>query len=189
MDDLIPVHKTRKHVYNKLLNVLKLHVGKGDYLDYVLEDSEIQKIALNLERGIFNHTIDQHNHNRHKHWNDLFQTYYTQTAVTVHTNLNPDSYLKNKNLLKRVLEKQYNEYDLPYLDAKGRFPERWKEIVDEYAKNKPKEATEEPVIEGAFKCGKCKTYRTSYYQLQLRAGDEGSTTFVQCQCGNRWKFN
>jgi DNA-directed RNA polymerase subunit M/transcription elongation factor TFIIS len=66
-------------------------------------------------------------------------------------------------------------------------------------------------FEGAFKCGKCKSMKTTYYQLQTRSADEpmvssllmfialfieysdapplpSQTTFVSCtNCGNRWK--
>jgi DNA-directed RNA polymerase subunit M/transcription elongation factor TFIIS len=43
--------------------------------------------------------------------------------------------------------------------------------------------------EGQFKCGKCKSKKTDYYQLQTRSADEPMTTYVTCHgCGNRWKF-
>lgn len=42
--------------------------------------------------------------------------------------------------------------------------------------------------EGLFKCGKCKSTKTSYYQMQTRSADEPMTTYVACRgCGNRWK--
>lgn len=41
---------------------------------------------------------------------------------------------------------------------------------------------------GLFKCGKCKSTKTSYYQMQTRSADEPMTTYVTCKgCGNRWK--
>ena len=42
--------------------------------------------------------------------------------------------------------------------------------------------------EGAFQCKRCKGWRTSYTERQLRSGDEPSTKFILClKCGNRWK--
>ncbi len=42
--------------------------------------------------------------------------------------------------------------------------------------------------EGLFKCGKCKSTKTTYYQMQTRSADEPMTTYVTCKnCGNRWK--
>ena len=40
-----------------------------------------------------------------------------------------------------------------------------------------------------FRCGKCRQYKCTYYQMQTRSADEPMTTFVQCvNCGNRWRF-
>ncbi|UKK00403.2 transcription elongation factor [Theileria orientalis] len=42
---------------------------------------------------------------------------------------------------------------------------------------------------GQFKCGKCNSRQTTYYQLQTRSSDEPMTTFVMClNCKNRWRF-
>ena len=42
---------------------------------------------------------------------------------------------------------------------------------------------------GAFRCGKCKSWMTTYYQLQTRSADEPMTTFVTChECNNHWRF-
>lgn len=42
--------------------------------------------------------------------------------------------------------------------------------------------------EGLFKCGRCKSLKTTYYQMQTRSADEPMTTYVTCKnCGNRWK--
>jgi DNA-directed RNA polymerase subunit M/transcription elongation factor TFIIS len=62
--------------------------------------------------------------------------------------------------------------------------------------------------DGQFKCGKCKSVKTTYYQMQTRSADEPmvrtplcylvytllltflsfQTTYVTCKgCGNRWK--
>ena len=44
-------------------------------------------------------------------------------------------------------------------------------------------------FEGVFKCGRCKSKKTTYYQMQTRSADEPMTTFVTClECEKRWKF-
>lgn len=41
---------------------------------------------------------------------------------------------------------------------------------------------------GMFICRKCKSDKTTYYQLQTRSADEPMTTFVTCtNCDLRWK--
>jgi DNA-directed RNA polymerase subunit M/transcription elongation factor TFIIS len=42
--------------------------------------------------------------------------------------------------------------------------------------------------DGAFTCGKCKSKKTTFYQMQTRSADEPMTCFIQClACGKRWK--
>ena len=44
--------------------------------------------------------------------------------------------------------------------------------------------------DGFFKCGKCKSKKTTYRQAQTRSADEPMTTFVTClECDHRWKFS
>jgi transcription elongation factor S-II len=51
-----------------------------------------------------------------------------------------------------------------------------------------KKAAENEDYVGQFKCGKCKSVKTTYYQLQTRSADEPMTTYVTCLgCSNRWK--
>jgi len=39
-----------------------------------------------------------------------------------------------------------------------------------------------------FKCGKCGSRKTAYFQLQTRSADEPMTTFHNCNaCGHRWR--
>ena len=43
-------------------------------------------------------------------------------------------------------------------------------------------------VVGFFTCNKCKSKKTTYYQLQTRSADEPMTTYVSClNCGKRWK--
>lgn len=42
--------------------------------------------------------------------------------------------------------------------------------------------------DGLFRCERCKTKKTTYYQLQTRSADEPMTTFVSClNCDKNWK--
>lgn len=42
--------------------------------------------------------------------------------------------------------------------------------------------------DGLFTCNRCRTKKTTYYQLQTRSADEPMTTFVSClNCDKNWK--
>jgi transcription elongation factor S-II len=50
------------------------------------------------------------------------------------------------------------------------------------------EATMGTRVGGTFRCKRCKSEDTDYYQLQTRSSDEPMTTFINClNCGYAWK--
>ena len=189
IDKLIPVHPNRKIVYEKFYNLIKHNISNYNY-DY--NDNDIKKMCINIERGIFNYAIHSYsNYNSYiETWNEQFKTLYIGRSVTIYKNLNPNSTLKNTNLLIRLLSKEFNEFEMCLFTPKEMFPERWNELLEICKQSEPKYIDKPQVIDdGVFKCGKCKSYKTSYYQLQTRSADEPMTTFVNCaNCGNKWKF-
>jgi DNA-directed RNA polymerase subunit M/transcription elongation factor TFIIS len=70
-------------------------------------------------------------------------------------------------------------------------PELWTPIFERVAyKALRKQLTIdiETVPDGAFTCSKCKSKKTSFYEMQTRSADEPMTVFIQCiNCGKRWK--
>jgi len=96
-------------------------------------------------------------------------------------------------LVYRLLKRDVKSQDLPSMQAVQLWPDgphaemvRKLEKRDlEREKWRIKEKQEQV---GIFKCGKCKSIKTTYYQLQTRSADEPMTTYVTClNCYNRWK--
>ena len=70
--------------------------------------------------------------------------------------------------------------DGPY--ARAIYKHTAKEMAIEKAKAR------EDDYEGMFKCRKCGSKKTQYYQMQTRSADEPMTTYVTCtSCGLKWK--
>jgi len=189
LDKLIPNHPTRKRIYEKFQNLINKYIDKKDYnLD------DIMKIAINLERGIFNYTISIYpNKKINETWYNYFNNLYINRAVKIYNNLNPDSSLQNKKLLQRLLSKEFNEFEITSFNSEQLFPEKWKELCDKHLTNInddiPEQIKLEDRADGLFKCGKCKSYKTEYNEKQTRSADEPTTKFCYChKCGNRWKF-
>jgi len=66
--------------------------------------------------------------------------------------------------------------------SKAIFKNRMKDVMRE------KSRAQADDYEGMFKCGKCKSTKTRYYQLQTRSADEPMTTYVTCiSCNSHWK--
>lgn len=153
---------------------------------------EKNKVVENIERGIYNYTIERKcvQHNIAKRWDDnLFKSMYVKKAISVYANLKSDSYLNNKRLKTRLLEGEFKPHEIVYMDPQEQFPEHWKSLIDE--KEKIEKALYEKDRGGAtdqFKCSKCKKRECSYYELQTRSADEPMTIFVTClNCGKRWR--
>jgi len=181
-NNYIPKHPYRENLYNKLFELL--HKFNTEPYKYSLDD--IQKMSLNLERGIFNYAVANCSS---KEWDYMFKHYYTSKAVRIYTNLNPESYIKNTELIHRLFRKEFTEFELAFFDSEKLFPSRYYELLEKYGDKKIEVNKPDADIQGMFKCGKCKTYKTSYYQMQTRSADEPMTTFVTCHnCGNKWRF-
>ena len=161
-DNLISKHPYRQNVYKKLFELLNTN-NKEPY-NYSLDD--IQKFALNIERGIFNYAVSN---SSSKEWDFIFKHYYTTKAVRIYTNLNPDSYIKNTELIHRFFRKEFTEFELAYFDSEKLFPSRYYELMEMYKDKSKPYVKPEVTNDGAHFCGKCKTYKTTYYQLQTRS--------------------
>jgi DNA-directed RNA polymerase subunit M/transcription elongation factor TFIIS len=189
MDAHIPTHKNRKRVFDKLHEILIKYSSNPDYIDTPWDEVSLIKSALNLERGIFNYILAMYPKGDILEWNDTFKAMYINRALSIYSNLNADGYVGNKGLIKRLFNRQVNEFQLSYFSSKEMFPERWEEFMTKYGKDDTQEVKKPEVSDGLFRCGKCKTYKTTYHQLQTRGADESMTTYVTClNCHNRWKF-
>lgn len=181
---MLPEYPQRKKVYLKFHDLLQEYNVNPDF--------DVVKHAVNLERAIFNHTLVLYYKSVFKSsvWDNTFKTLYIHKAVSLFVNLNPKSHIKNTNLLNRVLNGELEVKDLPGLSCIQIFPEKYKEYKLTVDKTVDMKACVEVSDDGIFKCGKCQSYKTSYYQMQTRSADEPLTTFVTCHnCTKKWKMN
>jgi DNA-directed RNA polymerase subunit M/transcription elongation factor TFIIS len=189
LDSYIPEHPKRNRVYQRFYELLQKH-DKG---------TQLQKMALNIERGIFNNTINSYNNNNNNNnnnnykngsWNPKFERAYFNRAVTIFTNLNPDSYLQNKDLIKRLLSGEFDEYELCAFGPEQMWPERYEEIQRLHGKEiEVFGGLQKLDYESIVKCGKCKKNQVTYYELMTRSADEPTTKFAKCHnCGHNFKF-
>lgn len=158
----------------------------------LLEQAGLAEVqARDMEIGIFNCSIEYATeHEIPVTWAcELFQEIYLAKARSVYTNLRPDTYVKNEDLLKRVLRKEMKPHEVPFLKAEGLFPEKWQTILEKEAMlNQSAYENTQASMTTDITCGKCKKNRITYYELQTRSADEPMTCFYRClTCGNRWK--
>jgi|TARA_B110000208_G_scaffold27660_1_gene36186 transcription elongation factor S-II len=151
-----------------------------------LELSEEDIIVLNMEKGIFNYTIAFCREKKYEiKWSSPeFLRKYSNTARRILANIN---YTPNANKFKElVLNGEINPYEIATFSRERFFPELWEKLkkisLDKIMIKK------EEISDGIFVCNKCKSKKTTYYQMQTRSADEPMTTFVTCSnCDLKWK--
>jgi transcription elongation factor S-II len=149
------------------------------------DSDESFTIATNVEKGIFNWTIQHASKNNIvKKWsNPFFITLYIDRLRSVYINM------KKPDVSSAVTSGNLKPQELAFMSHQDICPDKWKQLIeDKKVRDKQKY---EPNIEAStdnFTCNKCKSKKCTYYQLQTRSADEPMTTFVTClECGKRWK--
>ena len=154
----------------------------------LFKDPELQK---ELEIGIYNYSIQEaEKKSVVKKWeNPDFREIYLFKALSLISNLDKDSYIKNHSLMERVIQHKIKPYDLAFMTPEQLFPERWETVVNEKTEqNKYKFEERTEIATDIYRCSKCGQRKCTFYQLQTRSADEAMTTFVTClNCKNRWK--
>jgi len=124
-----------------------------------------------------------------KTWSSqAFRDIYFAVARRLIGNLNPDSYIQNKNLWVRFITQELSLEEVAKQNYYELCPENWQQMVDRQAKR------EQIQLEGDFSratdkwmCHGCKKRKCTYYELQTRSADEPMTIFIHClNCGKRW---
>tara|TARA_B100001287_G_scaffold17695_2_gene13169 strand:+ start:5698 stop:6201 length:504 start_codon:yes stop_codon:yes gene_type:complete len=143
-------------------------------------------IILNMEKGIFNDAIEFCKENGYPlKWSDSnFLKKYSTNARRILANIN---YTTNAPVLREKIKDGFLEpYNLVKLSREELNPDVWGEL----RKKTLNQAIVKQEIQedGMFKCNKCRSMKTVYYQMQTRSADEPMTTFVTCtNCNFKWK--
>ena len=156
-----------------------------------LKEEDINTLTTNVEKGIYNRTIEfSETKNIPKKWeNSIFLNMYKVFPIEVYTNLDKTSYVGNERLFERLVNKEFDGYELATMEPHYKFPEHWKSYIDQKSKrDRTLYEINKEMATDVYKCGRCKKRECTFYQLQTRSADEPMTTFVTCiNCGNRWK--
>jgi DNA-directed RNA polymerase subunit M/transcription elongation factor TFIIS len=150
-----------------------------------------KSISRRIEQSIFNYIIGvAKQKNITRGWNNsIFKKLYLSKVRSIYSNLDSESYIENKTFLKRILEKQLKDTEIGRLTTQDIFPENWEKLLEEKIKrDKIKYELKPEAMTSAFKCRKCGSRETSYYEVQTRSADEPMTQFITClNCYNHWK--
>lgn len=151
---------------------------------------QFHPMGTNVEKGVLNQTIQVFAKI------DCVPSFENPHFVRMYKNiaLNLLALIKNPktNIIPRLLSKELKTFELAHLPPDviwpdGPYAQLAKKMRDEERARDASVMNQMAPI-GMFKCSKCKSERTTYYQLQTRSADEPMTTFVTClNCYKRWK--
>jgi len=188
----IPIHPKRNKIYNKFLELLNDYFkeNKEKYKEEYNEN-KLQKMAINIERGIFNYALKLYSNSsnlKNTYWCSSFKMYYMHRSIIIYSNLNPKSTIKNTQLIEKLFNKQFNEFELTHFNTQQLFPEKYDQLTKLYDLDKVIIKEEKEIPDGIIKCKKCRSYKTTYYEMQTRSADEPTTKFVTChKCDTKFK--
>lgn len=160
-------------------------------MEGLLEGEIMKEGVLDLEMGIFNAALDEAKRRMvpltWKH--ETFRWIYGMISKRTAANIDPKSYVGNRDLIIRWRCGEFRLRDVGSLSAYDLKPDQWKDLKDQQVRR------DQRILEGnlsmatdRFRCSGCHKKMCSYYELQTRSADEPMTIFIKClNCGKQWK--
>ena len=91
----------------------------------------------------------------------------------------------------KIFSAKFDLSNIAFMSYQEIFPEHWKQLLDEKYKREMAIYEDKPeAMTDAFKCRKCGSRSTSYYEVQTRSADEPMTVFCTClnpKCGKKFR--
>lgn len=182
MENINEIHEKRKKVSDIISDTLKKEM-------YWIDDNEyINKISKNMEKSIYNKSIDDSGYNKNNIFDDYFyKKYYLVNSLKLIFNIKKKN---NPTLIKDIYDKKIKEYEFIYMSEKDINPFKWAELEEKYGVKEGYDNYADIKDNDMFNCGKCKSKKVTYYLKQVRSADEPMTCFFTCHnCGKNWKQN
>ena len=157
-------------------------------LGSVLSTQDLAKLEVAILQSAM---TDSTNKQVFKHFdNSLFQSVYIQSLRRFIGNLDPNSYVKNAFLLKKIIQKDLTIDNLATMNIMDYSPTLYTELNDRMLlREKQQLEGNKALATDLFKCGRCHKRECTYYELQTRSADEPMTKFISClNCGNHWRM-
>ena len=182
MENTNEIHEKRKKVSDIISDTLKKE------MNWIEDNEYINKISKNMEKSIYNKSIDDSGYNKNNIFDDYFyKKYYLVNSLKLIFNIKKKN---NPTLIKDIYDKKIKEYEFIYMSEKDINPFKWAELEEKYGVKEGYDNYADIKDNDMFNCGKCKSKKVTYYLKQVRSADEPMTCFFTCHnCGKNWKQN
>lgn len=143
----------------------------------------------NMEKSIFNWTVRKTKlAGEVPAWeNKFFRERYKNKFLSIKFNM------QNSDLSQRIISKDVKtatiaNLGIMALNPNGIAATAYKQRHEYQTRKMLEFKKNQEDFVGIFTCNKCKSQKTTYFQMQTRSADEPMTTFVTClNCSKRWK--
>lgn len=145
----------------------------------------IPELGRNMEKSLYN-SVGQGIHDTSTaHFSSVYKSRFLGLMENIKRNPSIICRIKNGELKSS----KFADYSPDILEPDGIFSEVKLERREIENRREKAEAQRNEDYVGLLKCGKCKSVKTTYYQMQTRSADEPMTTYVTClNCQHKWKF-
>lgn len=157
---------------NRKVNVLEI--------DKFINNINISNL---IEAGIYEYT------GLYAYFNNINENYiipiYENKYENIISNIDPTSKCYNQYLINKLIKKEINPQNVPFLEPHEINPDNWNLQIK---RKELKELKKNNVAAtNLYFCKKCKNRKCRSYQMQIRSIDEPMTTFVECLvCFKEW---
>lgn len=141
---------------------------------------QVYNIAIDIEEGLYKEYYIKQSREKAK--------YLKQTKHVVMNIQN------NKDFVTKVIKGDLKGESIAVMSPQDFASEERKEMRKKLmedafnARRSDWNRIKNPGNPGMYRCGKCKSNKTTYYQAQIRRADEPMTTFITClECNHSWK--
>jgi hypothetical protein len=158
----------------------------GESLDLQVTDPKVVNAEISINNWVRDTTPDA---SSQASWeNPVFRRRYKQRVMSIVFNLK-----KNPDMVRHIKERKVKAQELGAMTPDKLWPEGpyAKAVIRNIERDLAREVIklkEDEAYEGLLTCPKCKSKKTTYYQMQTRSADEPATNFCSCACGHRWRF-
>jgi len=146
----------------------------------------LPKKATNIEKSIYNYAIREAVSKKIiKNWDSpQFVHLYKDRLRSIYLNLK-----QNKSFREKIMTEEITMDDLAKITHQEIFPEKWNDLINRKIKRDDSKFSQNiESMTDMYKCKKCGSKRSTYYELQTRSADESMTIFIRCiDCGNQMK--
>ena len=146
--------------------------------------SLLPDLGRNMEKSLYN-TTGQHMGSESKNG---FREFYKSKFIGLWNSIQ-----RCPDILERIKSGELKaskiaEYPPEVIELNGNYSQALFKLRTKELEKEKASMVHDDDYTGIFVCRKCKSRKTTYYQLQTRSADEPMTTYVTCiGCGNKWK--